>query len=200
VPPKYWDRLTTRERLTLELVGRGCTPDEIAALEQVPVMMVLKDLQRAMQALRAPTVRRAVWEAHRPGLLISELAGAGTGATSTCGSEGDHAEDRGVSAPLAPLRSPEEAEPPDQETTPDRETVPNQTVSRSRKSPLPPGLRYFWYQIGNAHLGSILAADEDAARRAVLARHPHARRQRVTLTAWNAGKQTPALPVTPEVR
>ncbi len=46
------------------------------------------------------------------------------------------------------------------------------------------GLRYYWYRIGRGHVMGIVAADEEAARRAILARHPHARGQRLTITAW----------------
>ncbi len=46
------------------------------------------------------------------------------------------------------------------------------------------GLRYFWFRIGHAHIRSVLAAGEDDARRAVLAQHPHARGQRLTISAW----------------
>ena len=46
------------------------------------------------------------------------------------------------------------------------------------------GLLYFWYRLGHAHMRSVLAPDEDAARRAILARHPHARGQRLAISGW----------------
>jgi len=54
------------------VVRRGRTPDEIAARYGIPVLLVLKDLQRALKALRATaSVHSAVWEAYRRGLRIS---------------------------------------------------------------------------------------------------------------------------------
>ena len=48
-------------------------------------------------------------------------------------------------------------------------------------------LPWFWYRIGSAHLQSIRAVDEDAARAAILLAHPHARGQRVEIAAVERG-------------
>ena len=40
---------------------------------------------------------------------------------------------------------------------------------------------YYWYRIGSGHLQSVRAESEDAARAAILAAHPHARGQRLTI-------------------
>ena len=42
----------------------------------------------------------------------------------------------------------------------------------------------YWYWIGHGHTATIRAGSEDEARAAILARHPHAHGQRLTITAW----------------
>ena len=42
----------------------------------------------------------------------------------------------------------------------------------------------FWYRVGGTGPRVIQAVDEEAAREAVLARHPEARGQRITLELW----------------
>ena len=70
----------TRERLrvaatgrdvlpALRLVAHGRAPDEIAEALRCPLVDVLRDLQAALTLLGAGTVREAVDEARRRGLL-----------------------------------------------------------------------------------------------------------------------------------
>jgi hypothetical protein len=62
-------------------------------------------------------------------------------------------------------------------------------MAESRRVMESPPKRYFWYQVGYAHVRCVCAQDEDAARAAVLAREPHARGQRVQITpaVWRRG-------------
>ena len=63
------DALTSAELLALQLLARGYAPAQIAALRGAALVDVLWDLQRVLTALRAPTVREAVAEARRRGLI-----------------------------------------------------------------------------------------------------------------------------------
>jgi len=40
----------------------------------------------------------------------------------------------------------------------------------------------FWYRIGHSHIRAICATSEDEARQVILARHAHARGQRLELS------------------
>ena len=62
-------RLTGPQLLALQLVARGCSPDQIAAMRRGEVVEVLWDLQAALGALGAVTVREAVERATRLGLI-----------------------------------------------------------------------------------------------------------------------------------
>jgi hypothetical protein len=59
-------------------------------------------------------------------------------------------------------------------------------------------LPWFWYRIGSAHLRSIRAVDEDAARAAILLANPHARGQRVEISAVRWGANWRAADAMPE--
>ena len=48
------------------------------------------------------------------------------------------------------------------------------------------GLPRYGYWIGRGHTRTIRAAGEDEARDAILARHPHARRQRLTIERFTS--------------
>ena len=61
--------LSGPQLLALQLVARGCDADEIAALRGVEVVEVLWDLQAALGALGALTVREAVERATRRGFI-----------------------------------------------------------------------------------------------------------------------------------
>ena len=62
--------LDDRALLTLQLVARGYTPAQIALLREAPAVEVLQDLMRAVRLLGAGTVRAAVDEAVRRGLIF----------------------------------------------------------------------------------------------------------------------------------
>ena len=62
--------------------------------------------------------------------------------------------------------------------------APSAEAAGAAVGPPAAGRRSFWYRIGHGHVAIVRAADEDSARRAVLARHPHARGQRLAIAAW----------------
>ena len=62
-------RLDGRELLALQLLARGYSVDQVAALRRAAVVDVLWDLQRALTVLGVPTVREAVASAKERGLL-----------------------------------------------------------------------------------------------------------------------------------
>ena len=63
------ERLTGRELRLLQLLARGYSPDQLAALHGGAPLETLWDLQRVLTILGAPTVRDAVAEVRRRGLL-----------------------------------------------------------------------------------------------------------------------------------
>ena len=64
------ERLTPKELRMLQLLARGYSADQLAALHGGAPLDVLWDLQRVLVVLGAPTVRGAVAEAKRRGLLV----------------------------------------------------------------------------------------------------------------------------------
>ena len=65
--PRY--RLDGAELLSLQLLARGYSVDQVAELRRAAVVDVLWDLQGALSALGVPTLREALAAAKERGLL-----------------------------------------------------------------------------------------------------------------------------------
>ena len=66
--PRY--RLEGPALVALQLLARGYSVDQVAALRGSAVVDVLWELQRALTVLQTPTVREAVAEATERGLIV----------------------------------------------------------------------------------------------------------------------------------
>ena len=62
-------RLSADELLSLQLLARGYSPDQIAALRGVHPVHILNELGRAVAALRATNVHTAAVAARERGLI-----------------------------------------------------------------------------------------------------------------------------------